>query len=92
MLNNSVQELYWTTNKNAILGYEPGELVVWEYHCGGGFSGAPQILNVAPVMGIAPGQPVPQPADWPHPCTGIEYRVGGRLYAGYHYYHEGRAR
>lgn len=78
--------MYWKTNASEFLGYKPGELVVFDYQGGGGFSGAPQILWFGLASGIAPGQPAPVPAEFPAPNNSYEYRVGGRNFSGYHYH------
>lgn len=85
MLNDTFSGLLWKTNDKPLLGYDVGCLVCHTYESGGGFAGAPQVFYMAPVEGIAPGQPKPEPASFPHPCTGVEYHIGGRRWNGYHY-------
>lgn len=85
MINNQHSKLYWKTNKNVLLGYQPGELLCVDYCCGGGFAGAPERIKLGKAQGIASGQPEPQSAEFPAPSTDIEYTIGGRLFDGYHY-------
>lgn len=92
MINDSLKHLYWKTNANTFLGFKPGELVIVGYHSGGGFTGAPQMLEAALASGIAKGNPTPQPVEFPLPFTELEYRIGGRLWNGYHYFNPNLAR
>lgn len=86
MLKTSMLRFYWTVNANPVLGYNPGELVCFDYQAGGGFAGAPQVLFVGLASGISPSSDVkPKPAEWPMPNVSIEYRIGGRQFQGYHY-------
>jgi hypothetical protein len=85
MIHDGYMHLYWTTNAKDFMGYKPGDLLVTGYHGGGGFAAAPQVLVLGLATGIAPGQPTPEPAEFPPPSLNVEYRIGGRLFNGYHY-------
>lgn len=91
MINNSHKYLYWKTNSNEFAGFKPGELLVVEYHSGGGFAGAPEVLKLTKIKNIANGQPVPDLKEFPPPSTNLEYHIGGRAFSNYAYFEKNRA-
>lgn len=85
MLSHRFKELYWKTNAVTFMGFDPGTVVVTDYRSGGGFAGAPEQIVLGLVTGIAPGQPPPEPVEFPQPSPSLAYHIGGQGYTGYHY-------
>lgn len=85
MISNQHKYLYWKTNANVLLGFQPGELVAVDYRCGGGFAGAPEEIVLGPIANVAKGQPSPEPVEFPPPSTGLVYEIGGRAFMNYAY-------
>lgn len=86
MVTKRHRHLYWTTNLEELFGFPPGTLLISRYESGGGFAGAPEVLTVSLVSGMAPDSPKPEQAEWPQPSNNVDYRVGGRMFSGWVYY------
>jgi hypothetical protein len=86
MILNRHKNLYWKLVLDELFGEPSGYWLCVDYSSGGGFAGAPEVLVLAPASGIAPGEPSPQLAEFPSPCSLVEYRVGGRSHGMYHYF------
>lgn len=86
MISKRFRCLYWKTNKNTFFGFPPKSLLVVDYHSGGGFAGAAEMIILCPIGNIAHTEKeIPEEADFPDPSSSLEYRIGGLFWGNYAY-------